>query len=980
MPLGQASTADVDTQSVWSHASSSRGSTRITVALPGNTKLAIPIGPSMTISELQDEVLRRANIHKISVPEGDFTIRLESENGPIAFPEDAVVDVLDTHESGKLWLASTANNELIYIRWITPARALDFPVLSAIPTDRDPISRETSIYELKRIAANRVYSTGRFSEAALLPTFGVELFLTACPLHTTDEKETSLADLDCTGNLERPLDVFVIPVSGASADYDKSETLWGFESSHRGTAAFQTCLKVTMAEARNDDSDRHKRNLLKTLFKITHFPPALGSLYALVDENKLKPGPVAVLATCFRELALRIVPNRYFGYRIERALEGSRQIFAWLDSKCHEPSDDIDNPEAALVRFVEFKEITDDHVRDEYKVGKRCDIVEIEASGDPMSTSSSSVSRRKREIKVWTHSTCREDVRLLALAMWGYYDQHEDYYVDFRDNIADPLNDRRIPMVSPNEFSRLLSDANSNSRFRIIDPQDLQGYSSAITLSGKGYVSTFNILEGHVKDVRPVIWNAITGTEMLEPKYYETLPKSLEPLVKQRKLEGSWDLDDWEYAKDSKIDLISPQEAIVICFDLSYSMDNRLDESWAGASNSFRKMDETKQVFANVIARMLGYHLSNNYVGVVAFSDANKVEVTMELSRISIEFKDMMHQRKGEGFTALWDAISKAKDMLVAFKGKYPKTSLRIIALTDGEDNRSQTKPAELCKDLYDAEIVLDSLVVGSTSTTDLFKMSMHTGGYAFCPKSRLVLFQTFLLEPFLDISARPDIVRTPVVDYSTSSPKKPDMENIYEFPPCRPHPLERGSFVALSNAGRYFTTRTALESNTLRWSDTFSIGSGRAGKTFLSEISFILANEQSFLDVYVNERDMSFWKVIMEGPTSSPYENGVYAISVRLTEGFPQTPPLVRFLTPMLHPNITKHGRVCHTVFTSGWKDTYHVHTVLQYMYDLLKNPEPEDAVDELATLKFWTDQNTANVEIRKYVRTLPWEANKYN
>ncbi|OAL43297.1 UBC-like protein, partial [Pyrenochaeta sp. DS3sAY3a] len=94
-------------------------------------------------------------------------------------------------------------------------------------------------------------------------------------------------------------------------------------------------------------------------------------------------------------------------------------------------------------------------------------------------------------------------------------------------------------------------------------------------------------------------------------------------------------------------------------------------------------------------------------------------------------------------------------------------------------------------------------------------------------------------------------------------------------------------------------------------------------------------------MDTYVNEVDMGFWKVIMEGPSGTPYAKGTFVLSVSIGQNFPQTPPAVRFLTPILHPNITKHGRVCHQVFTRGWRSSYHVHTVLQYMHDLLRNPE---------------------------------------
>jgi len=118
--------------------------------------------------------------------------------------------------------------------------------------------------------------------------------------------------------------------------------------------------------------------------------------------------------------------------------------------------------------------------------------------------------------------------------------------------------------------------------------------------------------------------------------------------------------------------------------------------------------------------------------------------------------------------------------MLVSFKMQNPKTKLRIIALTDGEDDVSVARPEAICRQLYAAQIVVDSLVIGSAWTHDLFRISKHTGGYAFRPLTRLLLFQTFLLEPFLDISARPDIVQVPIPnDYSTSIPKAPDMQTV---------------------------------------------------------------------------------------------------------------------------------------------------------------------------------------------------------
>lgn len=45
------------------------------------------------------------------------------------------------------------------------------------------------------------------------------------------------------------------------------------------------------------------------------------------------------------------------------------------------------------------------------------------------------------------------------------------------------------------------------------------------------------------------------------------------------------------------------------------------------------------------------------------------------------------------GSTALYDCLNTAIDSLLEIQKKYPKIILRIIALTDGEDNKSKIKP-----------------------------------------------------------------------------------------------------------------------------------------------------------------------------------------------------------------------------------------------------------------------------------------------
>lgn len=75
------------------------------------------------------------------------------------------------------------------------------------------------------------------------------------------------------------------------------------------------------------------------------------------------------------------------------------------------------------------------------------------------------------------------------------------------------------------------------------------------------------------------------------------------------------------------------------------------------------------------------------------------------------------------------------------------------------------------------------------------------------------------------------------------------------------------------------------------------------------------------------------------------------------MDENYPNFAPKARFITPILHPNVTKQGRICHSIldrkstgdFVSrlgNWTtDTWTV-TVLNLIWALLLTPDMEDPV----------------------------------
>lgn len=46
---------------------------------------------------------------------------------------------------------------------------------------------------------------------------------------------------------------------------------------------------------------------------------------------------------------------------------------------------------------------------------------------------------------------------------------------------------------------------------------------------------------------------------------------------------------------------------------------------------------------------------------------------------------------------------------------------------------------------------------------------------------------------------------------------------------------------------------------------------------------------------------------VTLLGPRGSPYERGTFRLTINIPERYPFEPPLIKFTTPIYHPNIDK-------------------------------------------------------------------------
>mmetsp|Transcript_5172 Transcript_5172/g.7274 ORF Transcript_5172/g.7274 Transcript_5172/m.7274 type:complete len:166 (+) Transcript_5172:29-526(+) len=106
---------------------------------------------------------------------------------------------------------------------------------------------------------------------------------------------------------------------------------------------------------------------------------------------------------------------------------------------------------------------------------------------------------------------------------------------------------------------------------------------------------------------------------------------------------------------------------------------------------------------------------------------------------------------------------------------------------------------------------------------------------------------------------------------------------------------------------------------------------------------------------------NLRFLNVNIAGPPGTPYEGGIFRVEMFLTDEYPMSPPKVRFLTRVYHPNIDKLGRTCLDILGYRWSPALHIRSVLLTLQALLSSPNPDDPMDNHIATHWLTDPSGA-------------------
>ena len=142
-----------------------------------------------------------------------------------------------------------------------------------------------------------------------------------------------------------------------------------------------------------------------------------------------------------------------------------------------------------------------------------------------------------------------------------------------------------------------------------------------------------------------------------------------------------------------------------------------------------------------------------------------------------------------------------------------------------------------------------------------------------------------------------------------------------------------------------------------------------------------------------LENNDLYNWKIIIQGPIGTPYEDGFFTLKVSFPSDFPKHGPEFKFMNKIYHLNVGNEntdekekncGHICHP-HLNEWRSTGKVHNYSKYnvreaiydIYDLFYKPNILCPHYEEMFKLYKDDRQNFDEEVKKFVKKYATEPN---
>jgi ubiquitin-protein ligase/Mg-chelatase subunit ChlD len=405
------------------------------------------------------------------------------------------------------------------------------------------------------------------------------------------------------------------------------------------------------------------------------------------------------------------------------------------------------------------------------------------------------------------------------------------------------------------------------------------------------------------------------------------------------------------------------EQAIVICFDASASMNSKLDGYQARGDKTITRLAFAKQYLHALLARTWDYRVGSCF-GLITFE--NRVETLCGLTYDTQEFENRLNEVTPTGQTHLWDALAQAANALEAYNWYevahgagydhqrppiHPNAILRIIVISDGEDAGSRERPEDVLNQrLLNLRIIVDAVVVSHCDDNEpLGALCEMTGGVVIkAPKTLQEGLDIFEQEAFLNMNQRCRKIpaKRPVTaeqfeqkrqEWRGGTKYTAKVENHGLKEACMRTPLATPQYAAWRAQSRAVSKR-----------------SGR----ILQEVKHLANNASAEIVVWTNYANPEKIRAFVKAPAASPYGQVFFSMFVTFPRQYPALPPVLRFTAAPYHPNISPDGKILFSLVDKQYQSALRVFEILEGVRKLLVTPELDEPLMGAIGLEYRNDR----------------------
>merc|ERR1712070_393265 len=202
------------------------------------------------------------------------------------------------------------------------------------------------------------------------------------------------------------------------------------------------------------------------------------------------------------------------------------------------------------------------------------------------------------------------------------------------------------------------------------------------------------------------------------------------------------------------------QECVAICIDRSGSMGTSFAEVTLNVVQGTTKssvaertrMEAVKAMFYAFRGRVESMGQGNHQLGLIQFD--NRVEQLLDVTSRLDRFESIVDDMEKRGQTAIYSSIIEAVNMLSRHFTAESPTDLRILVLTDGQNNTG-ARPEEALQAANQIGAVVDAIIVGNTPDANLRRIVTATEGECYQISSLGEGFELLEAEGVVSLRAR---------------------------------------------------------------------------------------------------------------------------------------------------------------------------------------------------------------------------------